>query len=418
MHKNFDEEQLEALLKRLPKVKDNSDPDEMFESIASRMSLESEEHHHSDIEEPSTQVRRKRSFVLPTFAAAAVVILIALMAPSFLYNQDHSSSNNSSSGSSSSESSSSSMDKGESTELSRDDSGRIVEEEQFSIAESSDHAKNQAFIENHVVREVPEQTELIVTAIPDENAQVVVPISFLASKSENRLERLNAIEDMLDEEQWGLSTYFLEDVSFKEDEKEPSTVIINVPKGYLNQGSALDVLFIGGLQQMFSPMGYEQMKFMTDGNPGIEAGNYGRMTNLAVEGEQQGYFVYQKGEQYPKFLTPVSTEGASIEEIIEQMEQGRKDLGLLPSILEAQIKNIKENNRVLTISFNGETDMEQNEQNVLMIEAILLTAKSFGYSQVEFQGTGTEQIGTYNLTQPIDVPISVNPMPYIEKPKG
>lgn len=43
-----------------------------------------------------------------------------------------------------------------------------------------------------------------------------------------------------------------------------------------------------------------------------------------------------------------------------------------------------------------------------MIEAILLTAKEFGFKKVQFQNAGNEKIGHFNLRKAIEVPVAPN----------
>jgi hypothetical protein len=50
-----------------------------------------------------------------------------------------------------------------------------------------------------------------------------------------------------------------------------------------------------------------------------------------------------------------------------------------------------------------------------MLEAILLTAKEFGFKSVMFTGGNVEQIGPYMFNGKISVPLAPNPMPLNEE---
>ncbi len=51
-----------------------------------------------------------------------------------------------------------------------------------------------------------------------------------------------------------------------------------------------------------------------------------------------------------------------------------------------------------------------NQGTVTMIEAILMTAKSYGYDKVDLD-IGYNRVGKYDLTKELTVPIQVNPIP-------
>ena len=92
------------------------------------------------------------------------------------------------------------------------------------------------------------------------------------------------------------------------------------------------------------------------------------------------------------------------------MSIGITDKNLGPSILPSiTISNVVENGEELQISFGSDAHFENSEPYILMLEAILLTAKDFGMKRVSFQGINVSQIGNIDVTKPVDVPYSPNP---------
>ncbi|UOK56899.1 hypothetical protein MGI18_19400 [Bacillus sp. OVS6] len=45
-----------------------------------------------------------------------------------------------------------------------------------------------------------------------------------------------------------------------------------------------------------------------------------------------------------------------------------------------------------------------------MLEAILMTAKEFGYENVKFEGINVDRVGDMNVTEAVPVPFSPNPV--------
>src|SRR5690625_1938578 len=81
----------------------------------------------------------------------------------------------------------------------------------------------------------------------------------------------------------------------------------------------------------------------------------------------------------------------------------------IPSDIEYTVDPSDED--VLKLTFASDSIISDNRETKEMIEAILMTAKSFDFKQVEFDFDGDiTQIDQFNLLEPIPVPDGANPV--------
>lgn len=405
MHKStFDEDQLEKLLQSMPKVKDHQDPEQLFAKISSR--LDEENVVEKKIETKRTK-RKKKIWFLPLLASISAVAIIAIVVPSFLHQQD----------------STMEKEKIESREEKTAEGVRGEHAKNFTMmakeGEESPIARMVMTPQSHVITDLLENQEIITVAVPDPNAMFVVPLSFIVPKDAEttKLERIQKIKEHLHEEEWGLSGFILEGVRFSE-ENDGKKLIINVPRDHqFGNGSTMETIFTETVKETAKGMGYEVVEFQTDGKPGIVLGNFGKITkiNLTNPNAKEIYYNFEPNGVGQKFLVPIQM-GDDFSGAIEAMKLPN-ELGieqLKPSITKGvNFKSIvfDQKKKIATIEFREGTNIENDENSLLMIEAILMTAKEYGAQVVEFKN-GPDSIGPYNLLKPINVPLAVNPMPY------
>lgn len=403
----YSEEQIEQLLQQMPKVQDKQDPAALFERLSSQLT--------DPIEKPKKKV--KRMWIYPTVASLAAVLLIALIAPSFLSEQmsfSNDAANN--------ESYDQSMSM-ESVQESTTDSGNLEKSKSLSIQEDKAEDSNSstgfgivATLEEKSIKIVPENMRLITVAIPAPEAQVVVPVSFLAPLEpvQTDIEQLNNLKTQINIE--GLSNGYLSEVLFSLDKNEERTVQVNVMNSHtFGQGSASETMFLTVIKETFRRMGYNQVKFYTDGKLGIELGNYGIIETLSLmNNEQRGYFIFKGSENSPLVLVPNTvTKDANFQDSLLSMKNSYQENQLNASIpTTVDFKSVTENGEVVTITFSNDTNLFAQQEYVTMIDAILLTAGEFGFTKVIFENTEVQRIGPYDLTQPLLSAVAPNPLDY------
>ncbi|NSL50491.1 GerMN domain-containing protein [Calidifontibacillus erzurumensis] len=403
MHKQtFDEEQLEKLLQNMPKVKDTQDPEQLFTIISSR--IEEKEQKPLLKEEKSTW--KKKSWLLPTLASIAAIVIVAIVSPSFLYEQKK---NEKQVAFDSQKENAALNEQNEQTE--RENFTMMAREMPSTVIDSSI---------SHVITSKGDAEEILTVAIPDRNVQFVVPVSFVVpnNETETKLDRMETIQEHLYEDAWGLSNYILENVQYSED-KSSQALIVNVPANHtFGQGSAMEVIFLATVKEMAKQMGYQSVIFETEGKPGILLGNYGEITTLDLQKEEAKgvYYIFQPEGYLQKFLVPFPKE-VSFSKALEMMkmpnEMDKRQLKpAIPEEIKIKSAKIDPKKNVAIVDFAEGTIVPNDENGLLMIEAILMTAKEFGVSAVEFNNVGVDIIGQYNLQNSIPVPLAVNPMPY------
>ncbi|HHW38135.1 MAG TPA: hypothetical protein GXX18_13020 [Bacillales bacterium] len=407
MHKStFNDEQLEKLLKCMPKVKTTQDPEQLFAKISSR--LEEEKKMEVTGNDFKKTPKRKKTWILPTLASIAAVIIVSLVIPSFLHQQDSAT---------------------EETNNKANEQRSIIDEKPKEAENSTMMAKEGpmarlAFASRlHLITELPETQEIITVAVPDENAQFIVPISFIVPKDGDmtNLERMETIQEHLHEEEWGLSSYILENVKFSEEQMDNGVkkLIIDVPENHpYSNGSAMEIMFLSTVKEIAKQLGVSTVEFRTDSKPGIMLDHYGELKVLDLEKEKvkRLYYIFQPNGQIQKFLVPFPKEvefTKALEEMKLPMEIDLQQIKpAIPETIQFKGVDMDQSTHHAVIEFAEGTTLTNDETNLLMVEAILMTAKEYGAETVEFKNASTDFIGPFNMLESIQVPLAVNPMPY------
>jgi hypothetical protein len=93
------------------------------------------------------------------------------------------------------------------------------------------------------------------------------------------------------------------------------------------------------------------------------------------------------------------------------MKKAQKPLNIYPTIPEDIQFRLTTLDDQLFITPDNDQVFQDEQRALIMIEAILMTAKSFGYEFVTFNHVSTiDQIGPYQFSEPIEVPEAVNPV--------
>ncbi len=375
-------EETEKLLKQMPQVKDERSKDLIYQNIKARL-------------KEQKPVRKNKPWLLSSIASAAAIIIFVLLIPSiFENNEDIAMFSN---------------------EESTDRVG-VFDTEKSLTAEESTMEMAVTFAGGYV-RAIKEEDKLdsqliIPQALIDANARFVVPINVIAEGSHIDAEFQNLNITNISGE-YGLGNSLLDSISFYPSMKEEATVVINVPSNRVPVTSSESIMLRQSLESVVATLGYNKMEFMTDGQPGIEFGNYGRLMEIEIASKTQGYFIHQSISGH-RFLVPGTfilgeNEFMNFRDTIGKMKIGDVESGFEASIPEEiVIEDIVENKAIVTIVFAEGTSLDFSDQSLEMVEAILLTARDFGFEYVIFENTGTEMLGMYSLADPISVNIYPN----------
>lgn len=384
--KEWTDEQLEELLKQMPKVRDNRDSNELYRAISIKVNK-----------------KKRTGWIIPSLATAAALALLVMLVPN-IANWD------------------SAADLGDSNES---NSMEFANKEMEPVAEDNvsfrandnenkDAVSEQVLERTAVYQDDLDGKELLVYAIPDRNAQNIVPVSILVSKDDTKSWFEQWLETMpkLSEEEWGLADYYPLNGTWKIN-REKREVIFDVPEDHqYGWGSAAEENFKNSIEQTFRYSNeIDKITFKTAGNSGIVLGNDELQQielNSAKSSVRPYYLLFVENQMHPLFI-PYGEPLANLEETFAAMKKSIDTHGLQPTIpAEIQIDSINSQNDTLTVLIGDKSTISQTPEMVYAIEAFLLIAKDSGYKKVEIKKTGVENIGPFRLNQAIDVPEGAN----------
>jgi hypothetical protein len=399
------DKQLEDLLGQMPKIKDHRDSRDIYQNIAHRV-----------------EKRKKMpAWVIPGAALAAVLFLAFILSPGLLGNNT---SEQMSMDSSSAKGEKSSM---EMETAINDDSAKksAVEKENTLLRDSADKKeKAEEFIKmdkanpyDGLISVYPDEfdteaSEIFTYAIPDQQAQAVVPVTVTRPKETGKtwIESYTETMQMLKEDAWGLTDYYPLDASWNYDEAT-KTLSIDVKEDHpFRNGSTPNVIFVEAMTQNFSRVGIERMLLTTGGNQGIDLGNYGQMEELPLNAEttKRRAYLFLSVEGMPNpYLVPTKEQHKTIAEAFAQMVKGDEIGYLSPSLPENfKLAKTESNDKVLEITLTDETKLQ--EDFMPNLEAILMTASEFDYKGVRFTNANIDQLGPFNLKEVLPLPLAPN----------
>lgn len=378
--------ELEDLLRELPKVNDHRHPREIHRNLSLNK---------------SKKTRSMPAWLIPGFATGIVLILVFILSPQLTGIQDTANER-------------SVNDRSANIENMATDSEYVTEKmEVFEDKDSQNNELNSMLIEepSAVYPNDLNGYQTFTIAIPDSNALVTVPLTVVIEKIEDKtwFELFEEIMPKLTEEKWGLAEYFPLDATLSYDDKS-ETVTIDVPTSHqYGLGSAAETMFTKTLKVSFPIEKVKRIRFTTEGERGIVLGNYGEIFELETEGYQNRayYFSYLGNDSRP-YMIPSEQNYDSILEAYSAMAVGESELGLeasIPTDIILEFFTAEDDAQTLIMKIAEGSAL--NSQFLYNFEAIMLTARSFGYEKVRVEGQGIEQIGPFNLTE--DVPLPVGP---------
>jgi hypothetical protein len=414
----WNDEQLERLLRQLPKIQDERDPQDIYQNISRRM-----------------RKRRRTFWVVPAAAAAAAVLLLFILIPGLTGQQFQESADQAA------------EHKGDQTSSGREPSEQ--KENSYETAQKSDDtSEGEAGVQNDSEAE-PSETEvqeddakaglasieeedsdyrtalyeediqgqtILTYAIPDANIQTLVPVSVLAAQEEGKtdFDLYKETMEKLTEEEWGLGEAYPIPQAELFYDPETETLTADIKEDANFNGSSTETLFRSLLTNHLDSLDAKTVLLTTEGEPGAEYGNTGAIDSFDVEednGNHAYYFLYTDQESKP-FIVPGKESYSSIQEAIEAMKLNKDTLGLEPSIpSDMNIKSGTEpagEGSELTLTLEEGTKLENNAASSYTIEAILLMAKGFNYSTVKLDNAEIEKVGSFQLQEALNVPAAPN----------
>jgi hypothetical protein len=387
----WSDKQIEELLREMPRIKDHRNPRDIYQNL-------------------SLKKRKRPAWIIPGLAAAAALFLFFLLVPK-LFDGTHYSLDSAKQEESSSEEKISISEDDSSISMKREDSvqnenGISGTEPNMLMADSN---------KNAVYEEEAGTGTVFTYWIPNSQIQILVPVSILVTPDSSKDWLTNFTESMelLKEEEWGLTDYYPINATLELDNN--NTVIVDVPSDHkYGQGSATETIFIDSLKYNIATNSQvNKIVFTTNGQPGIELGNYGVIEEIEVKPEgKHAYFLYTPDGLETSYHVPSVETYQDINAAFEAMKKNQTEWGLAASIgASFPIKEITIQDKNLIIHLDENKSMENNLETVYSYEAILLTAKEFGIETITVLNAPIELLGPFDLTKEMKVPLAPNHRP-------
>ncbi|MEC1412507.1 sigma X negative regulator [Bacillus safensis] len=256
----------------------------------------------------------------------------------------------------------------------------------------------------HVVSHEDKQKYMTVAYI-DESTSQVVPISIEKENEHGHLqEMMNTYEQVQLPEMTKPLQSYLEMVDLREN---GNTLVFQ-----LKNDLSLDTIkeanrFKDMVKETLKWSRYKQVEVRSVKGSHLQLGTSSFGTISIDKQTRKAYYVLEN--KSGTFLVPSKTHYSTYEEAVEAMKR-TSDSGLEPLIKEEPIKEVTSKGKHVTITFGASAQLSDSIDHTLLIEGLLLTAKDFGFTDVTIHYAGTDQVGPYELNEPIEVPALPNPV--------
>ncbi|MDF2859511.1 MAG: hypothetical protein K0Q87_5362 [Neobacillus sp.] len=383
----WSDEQLEELLRQMPKIQDNRHPRDIYQNL-------------------SRKKRRQPPWLIPAFATAAALLLFIILIPKFMTSTEFAQDGAKEDSTTHEEKAVQDNDYSISMEKAPQNEGEPGDNEKIFMATT-----NKTAIYDY---ELGSGTVLTYW-VPDSQAQILIPVSIIVNAKEgNWLSLFNESMGVLTEEAWGLMDYYPLNATI-ELSADGTSVRVDVPNDHLyGQGSASETTFINVLKNVItSNSDIKKIYLSTNSEPGIEFSNYGHMDEIDLESEGKvAYFMYTPIGMDESFIVPSRDTFTSIKEAFESMREDVPELGLTASLSPSfLLENITVDNNKLIVTMDDKTNFSNTQETLYSFEALLLTAKAFGFDTVLIENAPITQLGPFDLSTEIKVPIAPNYRP-------
>ncbi|MCA0982984.1 hypothetical protein LCL89_02865 [Halobacillus yeomjeoni] len=384
--KSYSDEELKNILKDMPKVEDRQSKHDLYRSIQP---------------EVNKSKRKFAPWIMPGVATAAVLAVLVIVVPMVFNsaNQPQFESADRLTGESSNQPEVTEEDpplpkfEEESGAGEEGASTKSNSPNEFSTAESDSSLQFEQMVMHKPIEDVSFQ------AYTGMNAEVVIPLTLGPG--------LEASDISLEEA--GLSNIDLSELTFEVDsESETATVIF--PENFTVSGSTAATMLVETIRWKLQPENLTQISIRTKNGSKVDLGNYGMLDQLKpIDNKKYAYVIYQFSQDKRRFLAPVELKIGSIEQALNEMKVDRSEKYLSSSVpAHVTFTQITSDGDTLVLDFEHE-QWKNDQQLLTMVEAILMTAKIHGYSQVSFEPL-ENRIGFYDLSGLVEVPNAANPI--------
>jgi hypothetical protein len=381
-------------LKDMPEVQDARNKEEVYSQISSKLNINHD------------KTSNKKKFIPVASAAAAAILFITLM-PVFFNTDTRQTSEEDA------------MNQASDMEIeeSKDDSAIQYNQESSEQGDSPEKGRAEQEIslmetenESLVVQDINQNENIYFAGLSDIQEQYVIPIAFITSGERDLQSFYNNMDEYISEWENGTGEYLFENVEFQIDQSNNEIALELQDDFSLAGGSSRANMFENILATMFRPYGTEKVSIQTaDGEP-AELAPFGKINEMPLQQENPSSYKLYEVEDIKTLIQIPNDAQTGIEEAMMEMKEDEAEFHVYQTVPDDIEFTIEPEDLQLNFRLTNGADLTEDQESLEMIEAILMTAKSYGYEQVSFKNTDMEQIGPYNLTEPVPVPEAVNPI--------
>lgn len=402
MRNNYNEERIKQLLNQMPQIKDQQNKEELYFKLAD----------HENTENNSVTTRGKRTWLIPSIATFAVGILLVIMLQSAVfeyYSQDEAKISHNRQSTEESSNFESGNSGGQENEAFFDRATQNNSSEQESLKPGEYSSLQQAPVSYVAYKDHPDIT-VIHAAGMTESIQHLIPITIIDTSGGMELdEYYNQINSLIRDKE-GVSLFPFDGITFTLDESADQ-VLLKISDDYVfPNGSAMASMFDKVLSAMFGPLEIKEVVVEGDTSNINQLGPIRDGNWKLTEQKNISYKYYKYNNSSQELLTAASiNEFDSIHQALRDMQRDEPDFDLNASIPRDTNFTVSIIEDQVRVSFTDSVNFGNNLFTIKMVEALLMTVKSFGYNQL-FIDIPVDQVGTYDLRKSIPVPDGVNPI--------
>ncbi|MBM7542491.1 hypothetical protein [Amphibacillus cookii] len=399
MDQNKREKQLMQKLKQFPTIKDEQSKTTLYQSIENQLNEKQASQHHS-----------KFKWIIPSIASATLIVLIIIMVQPQWFQNDQLSDTPMTTQDHNVEQKDQQMAIMESEE---DDSDDLEDLQGFETLEGGERAGELIYYHDESNR-----FPIFTIAVSDREGQYVIPISLVSTSSTgDPNDYYNRIHTFIDEGALGVRLFPFEDIHF-EFANQNQTIYMTVDDDYqFPQGSTQAYIFQMSINFMFADYPATSLTLRTESHDYIDLGPLGEMESLEIEEMVHLAYKLYQDENRERLLVPLRETLSgdrfyTIDEAFVEMQQTEEEQNIYAPIpIDVTFEVDAADSNQLKIFFESHAEFGNNTFTKEMIESILMTAKSFGFSEVDLTIDGVDsEISNFNLNDPLPVPDAVNPI--------
>ncbi len=374
------DEKIEQHLKFMPPIKDRQSKQELFLKVQAKIEYKQQQ-----------KGKKLPTWSLPALATACALVLFGIFVPDLMKN-----------GGQKMENSKMAQHDGDMEAKLANDSASGNDKNSAGIM------KSEAAVNYHaplLKKDIESSNKDWVTiGYLDEQAQLVIPVSFVTDK-DYYLNKVNNQLLKFNPSDAGLVDSPLINAKITEEEE---TIIVDFPPGSVNE--AEEPLLQALISMTFANAEQKaKVEFRTNGQPGYEFPRFGTVTewDLAVPGAPHYRYDAPSSDSFIVSLFSTGQDADNMpkefKDALEMMddEQERGLKPLLPKNITLGVKEISKDYVEITFPDTIKLSADDTE-DLMMIDAILLTAESYGYDSVKFTNTKLDTIGPYHLNKSIE----------------